>query len=358
MKLKTLVAAVALLAILSVVAYLGNRPEAPAATDPRVGKPVLDPDTVSHAARIVVSDKGKSVELDRGPDGTWVDTSYYGMPADFDKVAQLMRDLNESKVERFVTSNPDRLSHLDFNDSLISLADASGKEIWSLTIGKTPDTGNGKFIRFGKEPVAFYSGLHLWLDTDAKGWADARLVTVKADDIAKVEIPFVGGNSLTTSRAKKDAPWTATLPPGDKLLPDKISAVVTSLTSLRFSDTVAADDPAAKEAALHGRSFKLTTFDGKTLTVTLGRKPEEKRLKAPTPSPVDTTSKDPKADAKLPEPEFETIPAGAVYVWVESSDANAPLNRLMKTRAFQTDEFTFTGLPQRLEDLSEPEKAK
>jgi hypothetical protein len=181
---------------------------------------------------------------------------------------------------------------------------------------------------------------------------------VKADDIAKVEIPFVGGNSLTTSRAKKDAPWTATLPPGDKLLPDKISAVVTSLTSLRFSDTVAADDPAAEEAALHGRSFKLTTFNGKTLTVAMGRKPEVKRLKAPTPSPVDTTSKDPKADAKLPEPEFETIPAGSVYVWVESSDANAPLNRLMKTRAFQTDEFTFTGLPQRLEDLSEPEKAK
>jgi hypothetical protein len=367
MKIKTLAIAVAVLAALSVVAFLANRPAAQQQADPRVGTPVLGRDVVAAAARLTVSDGGKKVELARQPDGTWRVASYFDLPADFDKVARLIQDLNESKVDRFVTSSPERLSRMGFADSAITLEDASGKAIWSVTFGRTPESGNGKFIRFGSEPAAFFSGLHVWLDTDARGWADAKLATVKADDVASVEVPFDGEPAVVASRAKKDAPWTAKAPAGRKLLAERVSSLVSTLTSLRFTDTTAVDDPQAAEAARHARAFKLTTFDGKTLTVSLGRKPEEKKPKAAKPpSPSPTPEAKPAqgkeeaqpAPAKPAEPEFETIPAGPVFASVQSSDPHAPVNDLMKRRAFEIDDYSFTGLPQKSDELFEAEKAK
>jgi len=369
MKTKTLAITVAILAVLSAAAYLANRPEAPAPADPRVGKALLGPDTVAKASRLSVSDQGKRVDLAKQPDGSWRVASYYDMPADFDKVARLVQDLNEAKVDRFVTSSPGRLARMEFADSSIALGDASGKELWSVTFGRTPESGNGKFVRFGKEPMAFFSGLHVWLDTDARGWADAKLVNLKPEDVASVEIPFDGGAAVVASRDKKDSAWSAKAPAGKKLLPDKVASLVSTLTTIRFNDTTAVDDPQALAASPHMRAFKLTTFDGRSLAVALGRKPEEKRPKPPKAAPAAAEAKasapkdeakpvPAKEDAKAPEPEFETIPAGPVFASVRSSDPHSLINDLMKRRAFEVDDYTFTGLPQKPEELFEAEKAK
>jgi hypothetical protein len=363
MKLRTIVIVVALLAALSVAAYLRNRPQPAPPADARVGKPLLDSDTALRAAGIVVSDQGKTVELERGADGTWRVKSYYGMPADFEKIARLVQDLNEAKVERFVTANPGRLQHLEFKDSSITLDDASGKPLWSVTLGKAPDSGNGRFIRFGAEPKAYFSGTHVWLDTDAKGWANAQLVAVKPDDVAKVEIGFDSGAPVVVTRAKKDGPWTAAGgPAGGKLVPDKVSTLLTTLTTLRFSETVDPKDPAAAAASPHMRTFKLTTFGGQVVSVELGRKPEEKKLKPPVADKEALAAlakpADAKAEPKPVTPEYDTIPAGPVFAVVADSETKDPVNALMGRRAFEVDEYAFTGLPQKPDDLFEAAKAK
>ncbi|HZZ18523.1 MAG TPA: DUF4340 domain-containing protein [Opitutaceae bacterium] len=359
MKLRTLIVIVAVLAALSVVAYVKNRPESAPVADARVGTPLLSPDIVSQASGLTVSDQGKKVEVRKGADGTWRVTSYYGMPADFHKISQLVQDLNEAKVERFVTDNPDRLSRLEFKDSRIALSDAAGKEIWSVTLGKTPDAGNGKFIRFGDEPKAFFSGTHVWLETDPKIWADPTLVGLKPDDIAKVGLPLAGG-MVDLSRDKKDAAWTATGgPAGQKLVADKVQSVLTTLTDLKFSDTLAKDDPAAREASAFAKTYSLTTFDGRTFTLSLGRKPEVKKLKAPV---ADADALKPGADGKLDAkpitPEYDTTPAGPVFAVISCSDPKAAINELMTKRSFEVDDYAYTSLPQKAEDLFQAEKAK
>jgi hypothetical protein len=361
MKIRTLVLAVAVLAALSVVAYLRNRPAPDLSADPRVGPVLLDSDTVSRASGLVVSDQGKQAVLAKGPDGTWRVTTYFDFPADVGKISQLVQDLNEAKVDRFVTSNPDRLAHLDFKDSSIALSDASGKEIWSLTIGRESEQGNGRFIRFGAEPKAYYSTLHIWLDTDSKGWANAQLLDAKADDIASIEIPFEGSPAVVLSRAKRDAPWTT--PGTRKPAADKVSSLLASLAALKFTDTLDVKDPAAADAAPHMRALKLTTFDGKTYTVALGRKPEEKRLRTPAPDAKEALASlgkltDTKAEVKPAVPEFDTIPAGPVFAAVASSDTRAGINAMMRQRAFEVDDYVFTGLPQKPDDLFEADKAK
>ena len=141
-------------------------------------------------------------------------------------------------------------------------------------------------------------------------------------------------------------------------------AAIISLTSLRFTDTVEPKDASVAEAAGHLRTFRLTTFDGKTLTIALGRKPEEKRPKPAEPA-ADKTATAPaakpaeaNAGAKPAAPEMETIPAGPVFAFISSSDPHAAVNQMMKRRAFEVDEYSFTGLPQKADELFEAAKAK
>ena len=71
-------------------------------------------------------------------------------------------------------------------------------------------------------------------------------------------------------------------------------------------------------------------------------------------TPSSPTAPTPAPDAKLLTPEFETIPAGPVFVSIAHSDAAAPVNALMAKRAFQIADYTFTSLPQKSADLFEP----
>jgi len=176
---------------------------------------------------------------------------------------------------------------------------------------------------------------------------------------------------------KKEDPWTADkTPAGQQVKVDKIASVLTSLGSLRFSETNDLTDAKVAAAKANERVFKLETFDHKILTVAMGRKPEEKKLKPPSAtadgksgpgalgSISDLNKKGPAepkpGEEKKPEeakplaPEFETIPAGPVFVSVANSDAKADINALMQKRAFQVSDYVFTGLPQKSDELFEP----
>jgi hypothetical protein len=385
MKLKTIIVSVGVLAVASVGVYVARRPAPPPATDARLGQPIVDAKAIESAAKLRLSDAGKSVTLARQSDGTWRVPSYYDMPADFQKLSGFVGNLTEAKIQRLVTSNAERIARLEFKDTKIELLDNSDKVLWSVTLGKNPENGGGRFLRFGDEPKAYLANLNAWLDTEPKNWANAELLNVKPEDVAKVEIPVAEGGPIVVSRAKKDDAWTAEkTPAGQKVKADKISSVLSSVANLRFSDTTPTDDANATAAKAHERVFKVTTFDHKTYTIALGRKPEEKKLKPPTPTtdgktgpaalgsfsdlakkeekkdpgaPADDKKEDAKKDDKPLAPEFETSPAGPVYAQVTSSDASAPVNALMQKRAFQIPDYIFTGLPQKADELFEPAPA-
>ena len=376
MKLKSIVRTIAILAALSAVAFFATRPTPAPVADTRIGQPLADRAIVEKATTLRLNDQGKTVTLVRQADATWKVSSYHDFPADFSKLATFIGSLTDAKLERLVTSSPARIALLEFKDTKIELLDSTDKELWSVTLGKNPDTGSGRYVRYGAEAKAFLASLSAYLDTDSKNWANTELLALKVDDVAKIEIPFVAANaseptSLTVSRATKDAPWTAEkTPDGQKLKADKISAVLSSLSSIRFSETNDLTDANAVAAKANERLFKIETFDKKVLKIALGRKPEEKKLKPITPpaegqsalaalgTAADMLKKDadgkPAEPAKPIAPEFETIPAGPVFVNIASSDASASVNALMQKRAFQISDYTFTSLPQKSDELFEP----
>ena len=376
MKLKSIVRTIAILAALSAVAFFATRPTPAPVADTRIGQPLADRAIVEKATKLRLNDQGKTVTLVRQADATWKVASYHDFPADFSKLATFIGSLTDAKLERLVTSSPARIALLEFKDTKIELLDATDKELWTVTLGKNPDTGSGRYVRYGAEAKAFLASLSAYLDTDSKNWANTELLALKVDDVAKIEIPFVAANaseptSLTLSRATKDAPWTAEkTPDGQKLKADKIAAVLSSLSSIRFSETNDLTDANAVAAKANERLFKIETFDKKVLKIALGRKPEEKKLKPITPpaegqsalaalgTAADMLKKDadgkPAEPAKPIAPEFETIPAGPVFVNIASSDASASVNALMQKRAFQISDYTFTSLPQKSDELFEP----
>ena len=376
MKLKSIVRTIAILAALSAVAFFATRPTPAPVADTRVGQPLADRAIVEKATKLRLNDQGKTVTLVRQADATWKVASYHDFPADFSKLATFIGSLTDAKLERLVTSSPARIALLEFKDTKIELLDATDKELWTVTLGKNPDTGSGRYVRYGAEAKAFLASLSAYLDTESKNWANTELLALKVDDVAKIEIPFVAANaseptSLTLSRATKDAPWTAEkTPDGQKLKADKIAAVLSSLSSIRFSETNDLTDANAVAAKANERLFKIETFDKKVLKIALGRKPEEKKLKPITPpaegqsalaalgTAADMLKKDadgkPAEPAKPIAPEFETIPAGPVFVNIASSDASASVNALMQKRAFQISDYTFTSLPQKSDELFEP----
>jgi hypothetical protein len=349
---------------------VAQRPAAPTSKDPRENQPLVDRAVIEKATKLRISDAGKTVELVRQGD-TWRVPSYYDMAADTSKLAGFAGNLTDAKLQRLVTTNPDRIARLEFKDTKIELLDASDKPLFSATLGKNAEKGNGRYVRFGDEKKAFETNLSAWLDTEAKNWANAELINIKADDVAKVEIPFADGGPVVVSRSKKEDPWTTEkAPENQKVKADKVASVLSSIGNIRFSDTAALDDPNVAAAKASLRTFKLTTFDNKTVTIALGRKPEEKKLKSPTAdgkagpaalgSIMDLAKKDDKKDGaekkddKPIAPEFETIPAGPVFAFVTHSDASHPVNALMQKRAFQISDYTFTSLPQKADEMFEP----
>ena len=363
MKLRPYVYAVAGLAAASALVYFLNRPTPPPAADVRIGQPLLARDLAEKAAQFRLSDQGKTLTLLRQPDGTWRNTSYYDLPASLTKLAGFIGNLVEAHPQRLVTTQPERLARLEFKDTRVELLDGAGQPLWSVTLGKSAETG-GRFVRFGTENKGYLANLNAWLDADAKNWAEAQLLDLKPDTIAQVTLPLPASGEVVLQRARKEDAWTAaTMPAGQRVKTDKITSLLATLGTLRFSDTRARDDAEVATAQAHTRSVKLTTFDGRTVVIALGRKPEEKRLKAPAnPPPAGNLALPGKLAAAKPAgqplaPEMETIPAGPVFVAITHSDPAAPVNALMPRRAFQVAEYVYTSLPKDAAELFEPAPA-
>lgn len=285
MKLKQLLLIVALLAAVSTLVFIVRRPAPAPSADARLGQPLLTTATAENIAEIRLSDAGKTLTLKRDSAGVWYVPAYYDFPADFPKIARFVTELAETKLTRLVTTNPDRIARLEFKDTHITVLDASAQALATLTLGKTSETG-GRFLRFGTEAKAYLAPLTTYLDLEPKNWAQAELLTLKPDDIAHIEMSFSADERITFKRAKKDDPWTASAAPaGQKLKPDALAPTLNTLTSLRFTETTDLADANALAAKPHARSFQIETFDKKILKISLGRKPEEKKIKPPSPTP-------------------------------------------------------------------------
>lgn len=378
MKLKPLLFVVVLLAALSAFVYWRQRsPAADPTVDPRVGQAIVTPETLA-AVRSVAITGGDKQTVTLVADATgkqWTVTEYFGLPADFGKLVSTIESLRTAKIDRAIGSAAAQ-ERLGFAGEKIELKDAAGKTLATLVLGKTNDNG-GRFLRFGEEKKSYLADLNAWIDATPKNWANAQLLSAKADDVAALEVKFADGSALAAKRTDDGKSWTADgLPAGQELKTSAIDSLLSQLTSLRFTETTATDAPEATDAKAHATTVALTLKNGTSYTVALGRRPAPPAPVAPatvnapisaTTPPVGIDGKTgeilkpdvaatpaPLAPAAPAEPAAAPAPApqpGPVYAFITANRAEEPINAIMQKRAFQIGEWTYTSLPANREAL-------
>jgi hypothetical protein len=344
MKLRPLLLTVAVLAPVSALVWWLGRPEPAAPADARVGQRVADPATLASATRVTIKSGGKTVELARGEGDRWTLVGEPALPADTSRLTRLTGDLVSPKIERLVSSRADKLAAFDLDSAGITYADASGKTLLDLDLGKTLE-GGARLLRYDDETKAYAARLNIWLDAEASSWRDTALVSgVQSSDISSISIDFLDTPSpVVISRTKAEDPWTSpSTPAGHQVKAATITSQVGNLSTLRYTNVAPNIDPGVIAARVFSRNVTLTTFSGRTVKIAFARAPEP-------PKPPQPEVKE--GETPPPPPPAEPRP---IYVEITDSEPNPVLESAAKTHAFEIAEWVFNALPTKSEELFEP----
>ncbi len=341
MRLRPLLLSLAVLVPAAGLVWWLQRP-APAASDSdaRLGQRLVEPSAIAEAARVRIQSGGQTLELARaeGDGERWTILGEPALPADVSRLTRLSADLVEAKIERLVSSNPERIAGYELDQGGVAYLDASGKTLLDLDLGKTPD-GGGRIVRFDDEPAAYLERPAVSLDATATSWRDTALVAgLKADDIASLGIGFPDTTApVVVSRTAADQPWTSpATPAGQQVKASALASTPGNLAGLRYTNVAPKVDPGVVAARVFPREVVATTFAGRAVTFAFARAPEP-------PAPEVKEGETPPPAAPRP-----------VYVEVTDSTPDAVLAAAAKTHAFEIGEWVFTSLPAKVADLFEP----
>lgn len=344
MRLRPLLLALAVLVPVSAAVWWFGRPAPVASDDARVGQRVADPAALASAARVTIKSSGKSVELARGDGDRWTLVGDPVLPADTSRLTRLTADLVAPKIERHVSSLADKIATFELDSAGLVYADASGKPLLDLDLGKTLE-GGARVVRYGDEQKTYAARLGVHLDAEPSSWRDTTLVAgLQASDIASISIGFPDTPApVVVSRPKAEDPWTSpATPAGQQVKASLITSQIGNLSGLRYTDVAPNLDPGVVAARIFPREVTLGTFDGRTVKIAFARAPEPPAPPAPEVKEGETP---PPPPAAAPRP---------AYVEITDSKPDAILAAAAKTHAFEVAEWIFTALPAKTADLFEP----
>jgi hypothetical protein len=348
MRLRPLLLSLAILVPSAALVWWIQRPAPPPSdSDARLGQRLADPAVIAEAARVKITSAGQTLELARSGDAAsprWTIVGEPVLPADASRLTRLSADFVAAKIERLVSTKPERIAGYELDQSGIAFLDAAGAPLLDLDLGKTPD-GGGRIVRFGDEAKAYLARLSASLDASAAAWRDTALVAgLKAEDIASLSIGFSDAPvPVVISRTAADQPWTSpSTPAGSQVKASALGSLPGNLSGLRYTQIAPKLDPGVVAARVFPREVVATTFKGRTVKFLFARAPE---LPAP-PAPEVKEGEQPPA----PPP----APPRPVYVEVVDSEPDSVLATASQTHAFEVGEWVFTSLPATTTDLFEP----
>jgi len=273
---------VAILAALGVVALVGGwyfgpgamRGERRSLPHDELMFPDLAP-KLAKAAKVKVMHQGKTLTLEKQPDGLWGIASLHDYPVQETKLRGVLTGLTELRLDEARTSDPTQYARLGVEDpskpdasgELLSVLDAADQPIASVILGhkRVRSQGNTPEEVYVRRPDAAESWLALGsvtADADPEQWIDRDLLNIPAARISSV---VVGDGTLTFTR--KDGSFTLTQPADHPALDSyKVEEVGRALENLTLM-SVKPDAEAPKDEVGHatfqtsdGLAIKATVF--------------------------------------------------------------------------------------------------
>ena len=148
------------------------------------GKAIFPKLDISQVARVELGDKLKLASGEKG----WTVETYHNYPADHAKLTENLLKLTELKVGQ--VSRGKKIENAD----VLTLRDASGKEVASLPLGeKHAKWGHGRYATFEGETVLVSDSLDSF-GTDGKSWVETKIV----------DTPWISFNDIAEGVSEED----------------------------------------------------------------------------------------------------------------------------------------------------------
>lgn len=273
-------AAVTLLTTIGAVVTVLNQPStAPVAYVDEPAFPDLraNPDAV---AKVTIETRDGSVILSRTSPGTWMAPDHYEYPAATDKIAKLVRQLNDMRLIEAKTASQDRYTRLEVEDlggeaksRLIRLEDEQGQILAEALIGKrlfrlTGTQPSGTYIRRSGEEQSWLASGGFDLEPEIQTWLDQLIVEIPGERVARIDITPIEGESYTFLReAPENDLALESLAEGEAIEDEgDVYQLANALGRVQFAEVKPKAEANWPEA--HHRA-EVTTFDGLAFTVEL-----------------------------------------------------------------------------------------
>lgn len=292
MKKNQLALILALLVVLGGVAlFLRSRDSASWSSSAAVSSAKILSFPLNDVSRVTIKTSGTELNLVK-QGGTWRVAERADYPADFGKVASLLRKLWELRATQDVKAGPAQLGRLELlepgspsdSGTMIELKDGNAKTMGSLLLGKKQNQmANRHFgevsLSVGRYVMAPARAEHVYLVAETFDEVQPKPELWLSRDFLKVENPAsialagtVPGLNWKVSRATANGPWT--LPgakPGEELDSTKVNSLTSYLANLGFADVMKADASPAETGLDKPSTLSIETFDGFAYELRIGK---------------------------------------------------------------------------------------
>jgi hypothetical protein len=270
------------------------------------GQTLFEKFPAAEVASITVTGAEGTTHL-RKKDGKWVVSDREDYPANLGTVHDLLRTVEELKVIDGIEAGPAYAARFGMEETstnpaergmTVAFADASGKELAKLSVGKTlgaepanPMMGggaSGRFVRNHADDSGIYKTSELFasLDVEPKRWLNENFLQVQKPVAVSVTQPGQEAPAWKLTRENEEANFTlADAKPEEKPEASALAPFKNLLAYARFEDVVPAAEVEKRADSGRKQTAVITTVEGFTYTLTLTpAKPVETKADAETPS--------------------------------------------------------------------------
>lgn len=282
MKIRTLFILLVIFVFLASLAVLVTRePAQPSAAGPQPGDKLLPGLDVNRIVTARFEGPQGTTEI-RRVNGTWVVSSLFDYPADFDRVAEQLRTLDDLKVGQAVRGGleaPDEFGFSSTNTTRILLGSSDqAEEPAELLVGamrmtsqssRFPNYPDGTYVRVGDGPIVLVKETLRRLPRSNDDWVQKNLFSIGADALS--EITLVTTQETFTVQVTGPGKYTMDGLKKDEEVNGDVMGRLTSVLQSPFFNTVADPDGSDVEQGFASASqCSVKTKDGLVCSLFIG----------------------------------------------------------------------------------------
>jgi hypothetical protein len=238
----------------------------------------LDPTQIDS---IVIGQDDETVTIQR-QEGRFVVANAGNYPADVKQIDDLIFKALDIKVTELYTDNPKNHEDLEVTEdkarNVVKFLKADGSLLTGVVVGKSPETGQGAYVRLASSNDVYVAPETPWLRTRGLDYVNQEIVSVEREDLKVVTVTTPEGSY--TLRAANDGGGAVLmdgLPADRKLDRNEARSVFTALQGLRFEEV---GTPAQVEGLNFDHKYVALLENSTEYTFELAKKGDKTYLKA------------------------------------------------------------------------------